>query len=66
METPINRTIILPISEKYYHQIVDNKILFKKELEFLSEKYPEIFPIFISAGFRFVGYSKNDAKLNIR
>ena len=66
MNSHINRTIILPISEEYYHQIIDNKVLFKKELESLFEKYPEIFPTAISAGFRFVGHSKNDSKLNIR
>ena len=62
----INRTIILPIAEKKYYQIIDNKILFRRKLDFFQEQYPELFPASIINGFRFVGYSKNDKKLNIR
>ena len=65
MELPINRTIVLPIDSKEYNQIIDNKSLFKTKLNFLQHKYPEIFPISMSRGFRFVGYSKNDKKLSV-
>lgn len=66
MEEKIHRTIVFPIGEKEYHQIVDNKPLYRKKLSALLEKYPEIFPAQIVGGFVFIGYSKNEIKLPIR
>jgi len=60
-----NRIIILPIGAEKYHQIIDNKILFRKVLSALIEKYPEIFPKEIRLGYRFIGYSKRDIKITI-
>ena len=66
MEEKQQRTIILPIDEEEYLQVVDNKLLFKKKLSALLEKYPEIFPSKMVDGYGFVGYSKNEIKLPIR
>jgi len=66
MEQKQKRTIILPIDEEEYLQVVDNKLLFKKKLSALLEKYPEIFPSKMVNGYGFVGYSKNEIKLPIR
>jgi len=60
-----NRTIILPIDEIEYHQIVNNKKMFSKKLSFFIEKYPELFPVEIALGYHFVGYSKNALKHTI-
>lgn len=60
-----NRTIILPIGTKKYHRIIDNKLLYKKEIDGLIEQYPEIFPSNIRLGYSFLGHSKNDLKLPI-
>jgi len=60
-----SRTIILPIGTKEYHQIVDNKSLYRKKIDMLIEQYPEIFPPNIKFGYSFFGYSKNTLKLAI-
>ena len=65
MNVLTNKTIILPIAEIEYHQIIDNKRLFKRKLDDLITIYPEIFPIEITNGYRFIGYSKNHDKLPV-
>jgi len=66
MEEKKHRTIVLPIGKEEYHQIVDNKPLFRKRLLDMLSKYPEIFPQRITTDFSFAGYSKNEIKLPIR
>lgn len=65
MKPSKNRTIILPIGTKEYHQIIDSKILYRKKIDALIEQYPEIFPSNIMDGYSFLGYSKNTLKLPI-
>jgi len=60
-----SRTIILPMGSEKYHQIIDDKKKYKKELDALIEQYPEIFPANIGQGYSFLGYSKNPSKLSI-
>ena len=59
----INRTIILPIDKEEYNQIIDDKNLYRRKLDFFQAQYPELFPVSISRGFRFVGYSINCKKI---
>lgn len=66
MKQQKNRTIILPIGEKEYHQIIDNNLLFLKKMTVLIELYPELFPHNICNGFSFVGFSKNEVKLSVK
>jgi len=65
MESQPNRTIVLPIGQQEYHQIVNDRRLYKKYLLSLEERYPEIFPCGMRRGFSFTGYSKNVSKLPI-
>lgn len=60
-----NRTIILPIGEQKYNQIIDDRKIFQIFLFQIIEKYPEIFPPEISMGFSFIGWSKNVEKYPI-
>lgn len=65
MNTLINRTIVLPICELEYNQIIDNKVQFKEKLNALIIKYPELFPREIIHGYSLIGYSKNTKKISL-
>jgi len=65
MQIPFMRTIVLPIDEKEYTPIVDNKEVYRKKLDTLIEVYPELFPEQITHGYYFIGYAKNRMKSSI-
>lgn len=65
MNKYINQTIILPIAENQYYEIIQNPSNFRKCLDELIFQYPEIFPLNIQKGYSFVGWSKSSEKMKI-
>jgi len=56
MEPLKTRTIILPIGAKKYHQLIDDKVLYRKKIDAFIDQYPELFPPNIKLGYSFSGF----------
>lgn len=60
------QTIILPIGEEYYHEIINNSKSFKFYLEAQLSKHPEIFPAdLLLSGYSLAGWSRSSNKQSI-
>lgn len=59
-----SKTIIIPVNRKEdYLNYVDNKTLFRNEIERLYDSFPEIFPSQFEEGFRLYGFCKESKKI---
>lgn len=65
MMIPYSRTIVLPIDEKEYNQLIMNRLNFRNYLNELIIQYPELFPPTILGGFDFIGWSKSKEKIKV-
>ena len=65
--TPAGRKqICIPCSEEKYNEIIDDKTAFKKYLNEIFEKQPEIFPLRTDEGFSLDGFQRTSDKLGVR
>lgn len=62
MSINISRTIVLPIDEKEYKNIITSRLQYRKKVDALIEQHPEIFPVHITQGYSFSGMSVNSQK----
>jgi len=60
-----SNTIIIPIDENEYNKVIHDRTTYRKVLDNLIARHPEIFPFFISKGYSFLGWSKSKVKTNL-
>jgi len=60
------KSIRLPFEEKDYDIMLDNKKMFKSQINNFIQKYPDLFPAEIKHGYWLDGFCDNSIKQNIR
>ena len=58
--------IILPVSEPDYDVLISKRTQFRKYLDGIIERYPELFPVGIKQGFSFSGWVKPTKKVFVK
>jgi hypothetical protein len=65
-ETRASRRICLPIDQKGYEAIIEDREVFRDYLDDCIRRYPELFPQDIGKGYKLNGFSDDSTKLPVR